>query len=375
MSNGTTNTNVLRLAVRIAAVAALCWLLPATALANRETSPGNDEHPGNGKPDSVTMSVDVLRALEYTLSPTDPLEQSVDPAARVTIVGTGWQLFAIWDGPRRTATASMRECGVWGGWKRLSSTPVLIAESPESGKGEGESQGKGRGHKTTTVLDLELLMHLGEDGADPWTVAPGDYSGHVRFLLRAGGGCDWEAPDTEPSLCPTTEPAVESTEATGEAGDRSLGASDTALAETAVVPTDSIPAVGATETPDATSSIGATTSDLIDPSDDAASGPMSSTARTGSEADGADETSAEATRTPAADPPEADAPLAAPPEVGESEPDAGAGSSSEVKPEQPSQPAEEATPGKAKPPKAPPKPSEPETKSPDPDDAATSDAP
>lgn len=356
----------------------LCALLtPATAWANEASGPACDEGSGVVKPGSTTMRVDALHDLEYTLSPADSLDQWLTPAVRVTITGTGWQLYAVWDGPHGTAAASIRECGVTDSWRRISTAPLLVASSvglDERGKGKDKNKDKSR----TTVLDLALLMHLGADGTDPWTVGPGTYTGRIKFVLRNTDGCDRDCPETESSMCSTLGPPTESAEPSAGADSVSLSASDTASAESALVSTDPVSPAGAIATPDATHSMVTSESEATESPDSHDASATADPAGAGSETidSGGDETSAEATRTPAAsDPPVADAPPAAPAEVDETNSDGGDGTATQANTDKPpSGEAKGEAPEKAKPAKAPPKPSEPDTESPEPEDPAASSA-
>jgi hypothetical protein len=108
------------------------------------------------------------------------VEQSVDPALRVTITGKEWRLYAVWEGGPVSSSAYLRSIG---GWMRLSAGQVLIASST------AVSPGKRVDKSRTTVIDLALRLQIGTDGADPWTVRPGTYPGQLRLRLEGSSDC------------------------------------------------------------------------------------------------------------------------------------------------------------------------------------------
>jgi hypothetical protein len=205
-------------AARFTAAAVVCCLAalsPAIAYASGSGSHGNG-HAHEAK-SPTTIQVTALNELDFALCPIDSLEQSVDPAVRVTVTGSEWYLYAVWDAPSNRATAWFRRTGTTGSWTRLSGSQVLIASSATAGgkhddgdggkhdDGDGEKHDGGdsekhddKRHPTTTVIDLDLRLQLGQGGADPWSVQAGAYSGRIRYFLSTDGGYEPDTADREP---------------------------------------------------------------------------------------------------------------------------------------------------------------------------------
>lgn len=180
-----------RSAVITAVAVLLCALLAAPMMARATSQPARDGTGGSDPPltaqphdsgsQDAIMEVDVLTDLDCVLDPVGQIEQTLDPAMRVTVKGTAWRLYALSDGLRGTAALSVRVVGGAGGWRTLAASRVLIATAPRSGPG------KRTGDPATTVVDLAVRFRLGAGGTNPWAVSPGTYAGHVVLVLEGSG--------------------------------------------------------------------------------------------------------------------------------------------------------------------------------------------
>ena len=237
------NRPVLPALLRLPAVALCVALLLAPAIAKAEAGLPSDAAVQTGE-DSVMeasghnepkLEVCRLADLGCTLSPMDRVEQSIDPAIRVTITGTGWRLYVTWEAAPRATTASIRTAGSGSSWRTMSAQPILIATAPDSAK-----------NKTRTTIELAVKQRIGANGTDPWSVSAGEYSGCLVFRLEDEGSCGSDgftgSASDEPSDGPVSNaPALETSAAE--------------VPSAAPSPTESTPAsqgIVATSSPDAT---------------------------------------------------------------------------------------------------------------------------
>lgn len=244
------------------AMAVLCLTLTAPAMAHGGGGGAGDDAScvdATGKSDCV-MRVERIAYLACTLDPAGQLQDSFDPAARVTVTGTGWKLYAVWDGPTGASRVSART--VAEPWRPLSAARLLIASSPAI------KSGKQKGGPPTAVIDVAVRVQLGAEGVDPWSVKPGTYLGNVRFTLQEDGGCGQDGPSGSASDEPTE---CLGSDATG------LEASLTAEVPSAgLSPKDAGPALPGVEstlppTVETSATLGTTAGDLGE-SDDGAAG-------------------------------------------------------------------------------------------------------